>query len=51
MELIIEPDDGVAPLLDLIKSAKKDVDMAIFRFDRRDLEKALKAAAGNGVRG
>ena len=50
MELIVQPDDGVAPLLQLIKSAKKNIEMAIFRFDRRDLEKGLKAAVANGVK-
>ena len=50
MKLIIEPADGVAPLLAAIKNAKKSVDIAIFRFDRKDMEKALKAAAEKGVR-
>jgi cardiolipin synthase A/B len=50
VELIIEPDDGVAPLLALIKTAKQTINMAIFRFDRRDLETALKTAVGNGVK-
>ena len=45
MKLIIEPDAGVGPLLAAIKSAKKSVEIAIFRFDRRDLEMMLKAAA------
>jgi cardiolipin synthase len=45
VKLIIEPDAGVAPLLAAIKSAKKSVEIAIFRFDRRDVEAALKAAA------
>lgn len=50
MKLIIEPDDGVAPLLSAIKKAKKSVEIAIFRFDRSDIETALKTAAGNGVK-
>jgi phosphatidylserine/phosphatidylglycerophosphate/cardiolipin synthase-like enzyme len=45
VKLIIEPDAGVTPLLAAIKSAKKSVEIAIFRFDRRDVEAALKAAA------
>ena len=45
MKLIIEPDAGVGPLLAAIKTAKKSVEIAIFRFDRRDIEMALKAAA------
>jgi phosphatidylserine/phosphatidylglycerophosphate/cardiolipin synthase-like enzyme len=50
VKLIIEPVDGVAPLLSAIKSAKKSVEIAIFRFDRKDVETALKAAADRGVK-
>ncbi len=50
MKLIIEPVDGVAPILAAIKNAKKTIEIAIFRFDRKDVETALKAAAGRGVR-
>ncbi|MDD5541692.1 MAG: phospholipase D-like domain-containing protein [Acidobacteriia bacterium] len=50
MKLITEPADGVAPLLAAIKSAKKSVEIAIFRFDRKDLDMALKAAAERGVK-
>jgi phosphatidylserine/phosphatidylglycerophosphate/cardiolipin synthase-like enzyme len=50
LKLIIEPADGVAPLLALIKSAKRSVEIAIFRFDRTDIETALKAAAERGVK-
>ena len=50
MRLIIQPDDGVAPLLDLIKGAKETMDLAIFRFDHGDVEKALRAAMDNGVK-
>lgn len=50
MKLLIQPVDGVAPLLAAIKGAKKRVEIAIFRFDRTDVETALKAAAERGVR-
>jgi cardiolipin synthase len=50
VNLIIEPADGVAPILAAIKGAKKSVEIAIFRFDRSDLEQALMAAAARGVR-
>ncbi len=50
MKLIIEPADGVGPLLAAIKSAKQSVEIAIFRFDRKDLETELKAAADRGVK-
>ena len=49
MKLIIEPADGVRPLLTVINSAKKSVEIAVFRFDRKDIESALKAAATSGV--
>ena len=45
MKLIIQPDDGAAPLIAAIKSAKKSVEIAIFRFDHKAIESALKAAA------
>jgi len=50
VKLIIEPADGVAPLLAAIKGAKTRVEIAIFRFDRTDVENALKAAAARGVK-
>lgn len=50
VKLIIEPADGVGPLLRVIKSAKKSVEIAVFRFDRKDIETALKAAAERGVK-
>jgi cardiolipin synthase len=50
VKLIIEPADGVEPLLAAIKKAKKSIDIAIFRFDRKDVEAGLKAAAARGVR-
>ncbi|MCX6538491.1 MAG: phospholipase D-like domain-containing protein [Acidobacteria bacterium] len=50
MRLIIEPADGVAPLLSAIKRATQSVEIAIFRLDRKDIELALKAAAAKGVR-
>ncbi len=50
MKLIIEPADGVSPLLAAIKGAKTSVEIAIFRFDRTDVESALKAAAARGVK-
>lgn len=49
MKLIIQPDDGVTPLVQAVKNAKKTVDIVIFRFDRAELEKALEAAVARGV--
>jgi cardiolipin synthase A/B len=50
VKLIIQPEDGVAPLLAAIKSAKSRIDIAIFRADRKDIEKELNAAAARGVK-
>jgi len=50
VKLIINPSDGVTPILSAIKDAKKTIEIAIFRFDRKDIEAALKAAAARGVR-
>jgi cardiolipin synthase A/B len=50
VKLIIEPDDGPAPLLAALKNAKKSVEIAIFRFDRSDIETTLKAVAAKGVK-
>jgi phosphatidylserine/phosphatidylglycerophosphate/cardiolipin synthase-like enzyme len=49
VDLIIQPDDGLAPLLHAVRHAKNKVDILIFRFDRADLEKALEAAVARGV--
>lgn len=50
MKLIIEPDDGIAPILSAIESAKESIELTIFRFDRKDIESALAAAAARGVK-
>jgi len=49
VDLIIQPDDGLAPLLQAVRHAKNKIDILIFRFDRAELEKALEAAVGRGV--
>ena len=49
MKLIIQPQDGLAPLLRAVKAAKKSIDIVIFRFDRLELEEALEAAVTRGV--
>ena len=49
MKVLVLPDDGIAPLLVGIESAKKIIEIVIFRFDRDEIEKALKAAVARGV--
>lgn len=49
MKLLVQPGDGIKPLLDAINGAKNRVEIAIFRFDRGEIEKALANAAARGV--
>ena len=49
MKLLIQPGDGVAPLVEAINGAKSRVEIAIFRFDRGEIERALADAAARGV--
>jgi cardiolipin synthase A/B len=49
VKLIIQPDDGVTPLVKAVRKAKRKIDILIFRFDRSELEKALEAAVARGV--
>lgn len=49
MQIIIQPDEGVAPLIEAIGRAKKTIDAVIFRFDVDAIEEALTAAVGRGV--
>ena len=50
MKVIVQPDDGVTSLLSAFKKAKQSVELAIFRFDRSDIETALKAAVSKGIK-
>ena len=50
MELIIEPKDGIGPLVAAIKKATKQIDITIFRFDLRELQRALESAVTRGVK-
>lgn len=50
MKLIIQPNDGVAPIVSAIKNAKKSVEIVIFRFDYKAIESALKAAVVRGIK-
>lgn len=49
MKLIIQPADGVGPIVRAIHQAKKTIDIVIFRFDRAEVEKALDVAVDRGV--
>jgi cardiolipin synthase len=49
VKLLVQPGDGVMPLVQAINNAKKMVEIAIFRFDRGEIEKALASAVSRGV--
>jgi cardiolipin synthase len=49
MQIIIQPDEGVAPLIAAIDAARKTIDIVIFRFDIDAIEKALTNAVERGV--
>jgi cardiolipin synthase A/B len=50
MDLIIEPRDGLTPLVAAIKKATKQIDVTIFRFDLKELQRALQSAVTRGVK-
>lgn len=49
MKLLVQPGDGVKPLVEAIENAKKSIQIVIFRFDRLEIEKALEDAVKRGV--
>jgi cardiolipin synthase len=49
VKLIIQPDDGVMPLIKGINRARKSLDIVIFRFDRSEIARALENAARRGL--
>jgi len=49
MKLLVQPDDGIAPLLKAVRSATDSIRIVIFRFDLPELEEALAKAVARGV--
>ncbi len=49
MKLLMQPGDGVLPLVKAINSAKSRIEVVIFRFDRPEIEKAMANAVNRGV--
>lgn len=49
MELIVQPRDGIGAVVDAVEAATKFLDLIIFRFDLKPLEKAIEAAVARGV--
>ena len=50
MKLLVQPRDGIIPVIEAIERAKKSIDIVIFRFDRTDVERALDNAVARGVK-
>jgi phosphatidylserine/phosphatidylglycerophosphate/cardiolipin synthase-like enzyme len=50
VKLIVQPDAGVVPIVQIIRRARTSIDVCIFRFNRKEIEGALTAAVQRGVR-
>ena len=50
MKLIVQPEAGIAPIVNAIKQAKRSINVLIFRLDRSEIAHALEAAVSRGVR-
>lgn len=48
--LIVEPDDGVAPVVGFIRGATRSLDVAMYLLSDRDVVSALEASRTRGVR-
>jgi cardiolipin synthase A/B len=49
VKLIIQPEDGVVPIVHAINRAEKSIEIAIFRFDHVDIKRALEKAVARNV--
>jgi cardiolipin synthase len=49
LELIVQPRDGIKAVVSAVEGATKTLDLIIFRFDLKPLEKAIDAAVRRGV--
>jgi len=49
VELIVQPAAGIKPTLAAIEGATRAIDLIIFRFDLKPLERAVEAAVARGV--
>jgi cardiolipin synthase len=49
VNLIVQPDDGIGPVISAIHKARKSIDIGIFRLDRGDVARALRTAVARGV--
>ncbi len=49
MKLLVQPEDGIQPIIEALNGAKKSIQILIFRIDRTEIERALVEAAHRGV--
>jgi cardiolipin synthase A/B len=49
MKLLVQPNEGAQPLVRAIAHAKRSIEIVIFRFDHREIERALTNAVSRGV--
>jgi cardiolipin synthase len=49
MKLLVQPDDGVRPLVKAIGAAKHVIQIIIFRLEQREIEQALANAVSRGI--
>jgi cardiolipin synthase A/B len=49
VKLFIEPEDGLTPILEAMDAAKRSIEIAIFRCDRPEIERALVQAVKRSV--
>jgi cardiolipin synthase len=50
MQLIVQPEESLTPLIAAIKKATKQIEVTIFRFDLKELQRALESAVTRGVK-
>jgi cardiolipin synthase len=50
VKLLVQPDDGIEPLISAVKEANESIEIAIFRFDLAELERGLIDAVKRGVK-
>lgn len=49
MKLIVQPDDGLRPIITAVKGARRRIHIVIFRFNLGELEDALAKAVKRGI--
>jgi hypothetical protein len=48
VKLVLQPDDGLEPILKALDREKKSIQILIYRIDRSEVERALTAAVERG---